>query len=205
MPSNLPQGPLLIGAMETTTALRIGDKLAEFAAKYPDVDLSLRTGTTAELVEQVLQQQLDGAFVCGPIAHTRLVSKPAFHENLVVIAGPDCSSLDTFVARGQAGILVLRRGCSYRHRLIQILARRGIAVARTMEYGSIDAIIACASAGMGITLFPIDLIESYKTKYWMSAIQLPEDEARVDTVFIRRNQAFVTPALAAFLNNVGAS
>jgi DNA-binding transcriptional LysR family regulator len=199
--SDSPQGPLAIGAMETTTALRIGDRLADFSANYPNVDLSLRTGTTAELVEQVLQQQLEGAFVCGPIAHTRLVARLAFLENLVLIAGPDCASLDVLTERGQTNILVLRRGCSYRQRLTQILARRGIAVARTMEYGSIDALVACASAGMGVTLLPVDLIEFYRKKYLMSVIELPEDEARAETVFIRRAQAFVSPALTAFFNS----
>lgn len=203
MASGAPQGPLAIGAMETTTALRLGDKLADFAAKFPDVDLSLRTGTTAELVEQVLQQQLEGAFVCGPIAHTRLVSKLAFLEDLVLIAGPESASLDVFIERGQTNILVLRRGCSYRLRLTQLLARRGIAVARTMEYGSIDAIVACSSAGMGVTLLPVDLVAAYRKKYAMSVIELPEDEARAETVFIRRAQAFVSPALAAFKNHLG--
>jgi DNA-binding transcriptional LysR family regulator len=200
--SDAPRGPLAIGAMETTTAFRLGGTLAAFAAGYPDVDLTLRTGPTAELVEQVLHQQLEGAFVCGPIAHTRLRSKVAFVEELAVVAAPDAVTLNTYVAQGQANIFVFRNGCSYRHRLEQLLARRGIAIARTLEYGSIDAMLACVSAGMGITLLPVDLLQSYRQKYRFSIIRLPEDEALVETVFVHRARAYTSAALTAFLNAV---
>lgn len=71
--SDAPRGPLAIGAMETTTAFRLGGTLAAFASGYPDVDLTLRTGPTAELVEQVLHQQLEGAFVWADRAYAAQV------------------------------------------------------------------------------------------------------------------------------------
>jgi DNA-binding transcriptional LysR family regulator len=43
---------------------------------YPQVDLVLRTGTTGELIERVLSRELEGAFVCGPVAHAELVATP---------------------------------------------------------------------------------------------------------------------------------
>src|SRR5690348_18185561 len=39
---------------------------------HPHVDLVLRTGTTGEMIEQVLDRTLEGAFVCGPVAHPGL-------------------------------------------------------------------------------------------------------------------------------------
>ncbi|WP_234051562.1 MULTISPECIES: LysR family transcriptional regulator [unclassified Xanthobacter] len=198
--SDRPRGPLLIGAMETTMALRLSDRLVSFSGLYPDVDLTLRTGTTAELTELVLQQELEGAYVCGPVAHPRLVARRAFEEELTVVAGPDVRTLDLFADRGQANIFVFRRGCSYRQRLEQLLARRNIAVARTLEYGSLDAILACVSAGMGLTLLPVDLAAAQARKHAVSLLPLPEDEAKVETLFIRRAQVYVSPALTAFLD-----
>lgn len=200
--SDAPRGPLAIGAMETTTAFRLGGKLAAYATRYPEVDLTLRTGTTAWLVEQVMQQQLEGAFVCGPVAHTRLKSKAAFREELAVVASPDVATLDPFMARGHANIFVFRHGCSYRQRLEQLLTRRGIAIARTLEYGSIDAMLACVAAGMGITLLPVDLLGSYRNKYRFSVIRLPADEALVETVFVHRARAYTSAALTAFLETI---
>jgi LysR family transcriptional regulator, cell division regulator len=61
-----PKGPLVIGSVETTAGLRLPEVLADFAKRYPEVDLELATGTTCELVDSVLAHRLEGAFVCGP-------------------------------------------------------------------------------------------------------------------------------------------
>jgi DNA-binding transcriptional LysR family regulator len=195
-----PRGPLAIGAMESTTAFRLGDILASFSGRHADVDLSLRTGTTAWLIDQVLQQGLDGAFVCGPIAHTRLKTKVMFHEELAVVASAETGTLEPFARRGQANIFVFRNGCSYRQRLEQLLMQRRIAIARTMEYGSLDAMLACVSAGMGITLLPVDLLATYRHNYRVSIIRLPAEEAMVETLFVHRARAYTPPALQAFLD-----
>src|SRR4029450_9485940 len=60
-----PSGALTIGSLETTAALRLSSVLAEFVATYPAVDLSLRTGTTQQLIEQTVERRLAGAVVCG--------------------------------------------------------------------------------------------------------------------------------------------
>src|SRR5262245_10364094 len=64
-----PRGALTVGSLETTAALRLSPVLAAYAAAHPEVDLVLRTGTTGELVGEVLEGRLDGAFVCGPVEH----------------------------------------------------------------------------------------------------------------------------------------
>jgi DNA-binding transcriptional LysR family regulator len=78
-----PKGPLSIGSMETTAAVRLPSLLAEFHRRFPAVRLSLRTSTTAELVAGVLNGSFDGAFVAGPIEHAELDATVAFCEELV--------------------------------------------------------------------------------------------------------------------------
>src|ERR1700731_1637409 len=73
-----PKGPLAIGSLETTAAVRLPQLLAEFHRRFPAVQLSLRTATTADLVAAVLDGALDGAFVAGPIDHADLTAVPAF-------------------------------------------------------------------------------------------------------------------------------
>src|SRR5215469_11831319 len=68
----VPRGVLTIGSLETTAALRLTPLLTRYAMDYPAVDLVLRTGTTCELVSGVLEQRVDGAYVCGPVAHPEL-------------------------------------------------------------------------------------------------------------------------------------
>ena len=67
-----PKGPLAIGSMETTAAVRLPPLLARFHRKCSKVQVSLRTAPTEILVKAVLDRSLDGAFVAGPIDHPGL-------------------------------------------------------------------------------------------------------------------------------------
>jgi len=198
-----PRGLLTIGSLETTAALRLTPLLAGYAADYPEVDLVLRTGTSRELIQDVLEQRVDGAFVCGPVAHPDLREQIMFREELTMLAAPDVTSLDGALARrpseGGVRIVVLRAGCSYRQMLETLLAHRGIAVQRTLEFGTLEAIFGCVAAGLGITLLPRALIGPVWSAGRVSVHALRPADAKVDTLFIRRREGFCSSALTAFL------
>src|SRR3984885_5575490 len=87
------KGPLAIGSMETTAAVRLPALLADFHRRFPAVQLTLRTAPTADLVAAVLDGSLDGAFVAGPIEHAELTDVTAFREELVLVTARRWSSL----------------------------------------------------------------------------------------------------------------
>src|ERR1700732_3088268 len=88
-----PKGPLSIGSMETTAAVRLPALLAEFHRRFPAVRLTLRTAPTADLVAAVLDGSLDGAFVAGPIDHGELTAITAFREEQVLVTARRWASL----------------------------------------------------------------------------------------------------------------
>jgi DNA-binding transcriptional LysR family regulator len=194
-----PRGVLTIGSLETTAALRLTPLLTRYATDNPAVDLILRTGTTSELVGDVLEQRVDGAFVCGPVAHPDLEEQVMFREELVVLASPDVASLSAALTTGEVRLVVLRAGCSYRQMLQTLLARRGIVVQRLLEFGTLEAIFGCISAGLGITMLPRALVGAVCDAGRVSMHALPPEDAMVDTVFIRRRDRFTSSALQAFL------
>ncbi len=197
-----PSGPLVIGTLETTVAMRLPRIVAAFASAWPNVDLSLRAGTSIESVTRVLDRELDGAFVAGPLNHADLVQEPMFREELVIVTAASVTTLHHLGRSGTLKILVLRVGCSYRQRLETLLAARGIVDVRPMEFGSLDAIIGCVAAGIGITLLPRAVVVAASRAGEVTPHELPRDEAMVETLFIRRRDTLVTSAIAAFLDAV---
>ena len=194
-----PQGKLVIGALETTTALHLTDVLSTYAAAYPEVDITLQTGTTCELLEQVLDHRLEGAFVCGPVAHPALAVERMFVEELVLLTAAPIRALADLGKRDDLRLVVLRRGCSYRQRLEEVLARHGVPSPRVLEFGTLEAVFGCVAAGLGITLLPRALIGPVWRDQRVSAHALPPRDGIVETVFIRRRDGYVSSALAAFL------
>ena len=197
-----PGGALTIGSLETTAALRLSPLLAAYAAAYPDVDLVLRTGTTAELIEAVLARQVEGAFVCGPVDHPDLRQDVVFREQMVIATAPSVRSLDDLTDQGDPKIVVLRAGCSYRQRLEEILAHRGIVGLRRLEFGTIESIVGCVAAGLGVTLLPEGIVAAAQQAGRIAVHRPPEPDAQVETLFIHRRDAFVSSALAAFIDHV---
>lgn len=196
-----PKGLLTLGSLETTAALRLSPILAGYAAMFPAVDLVLRTGTTCELIDAVLHHRVEGAFVCGPVNHPDLQQETIFREELALATSPGARGLDALTKLGEVKIIVLRAGCSYRERLEQILARRGIVGLRQLEFGTIEAIVGCVSAGLGITLMPRGILAAAERAGRLALHALPAAEAEVETQFIQRRDAFVSSPLIAFLQH----
>jgi DNA-binding transcriptional LysR family regulator len=198
----VPAGPLVVGSLETTAAVRLAPLLADFTAAHPHVDLSLRTGTSCELIDDVLFDRVEGAFVCGPVDHPELTSEAMFQEELVALTAPGATTFEAVIGAGGFRIVVLRAGCSYRLRLEALLARRGSVGARIMEFGTLEAILACVGAGLGVTLLPRALVENAWRGGRVGVHALPPEDAFVETVFVRRRDLYASSAMAAFLEAV---
>lgn len=194
-----PRGRLTIGSLETSAALRLSPVLAAYSAAYPDVDLVLRTGTTCELIEQVIDHTVEGAFVCGPVNHQDLAEEIFFREELVVLTAPAIRSLDELTRKGDVKIVVLRQGCSFRQILENILIRRGVVGIRHLEFGTLEAIYGSVRAGLGITLLPKSLIGSVWRDGGVAVHEVAEAESRISTVFLHRHDALMSSALKEFL------
>ena len=197
-----PQGPLLLGSLETAAALRLPGILARFAQAHPAVDLALVTGTSAELIEQVLQSALDGALVVGPVRHPELTETVVFHEEMALVTGRDVAGWDDLPRRSGLKLVVFRAGCSYRAQLEAMLAERGVVGLRRIEFGTLEGILGCVAAGIGITLLPRGVIDTASRAGAVALHPVPEPHRWADTVFVRRTDAFPTSAMGAFLDTL---
>lgn len=194
-----PRGRLTIGSLETNAALRLLPVIASYSQAYPDVDLVLRSGTTHELIAQVRDHTVEGAFVCGPVDHQDLVEEVFFREELVVLTARTVQSLDDVTRKGDVKIVVHHQGCAYRQILENLLIKRGVVGIRHLEFGTLETIYRAVSAGLGITLLPRSLIGSMWRDNAVSVHGLPEAESRITTVFVHRQDALMSSALKEFL------
>ncbi|KAA1014234.1 LysR family transcriptional regulator [Paraburkholderia panacisoli] len=195
-----PGGTLTLGTLETTAALRLSPILSNFARMYPQVRLSLTTGTSCGLTADVAECRLDGAFIAGPLDHPDLHTETVFHEELVLVTPRTMRSLELIRSVQDLKTIVFRMGCSYRQRLDALLAEMGVLTAAPLEFGSMDAIIACVAAGIGITLLPRGVVSAAAEQDLVSIHTISPEKAHVETLFIRRHDAYVSSAMLAFVD-----
>lgn len=194
----IPRGTLRLGTMECTANLRLPTVLAAYTKGYPSVNLSVTTGTSSSLVTQVLGNQLDGAFVTGPIHHRDLSETTMFREELVLVSPLSVNSIQDLLEMRELKMIAFRRGCSYRRRFEVMLKEMGLYY-ETLEFASLDAIIASIAEGVGVTLLPKGIVAPASQESHIRLHQLPPVQGQVDTVFIRKRDRYVTTALTAFL------
>ena len=142
---------LRLGSMETTAAVRLPPVLANFHHRYPEVDMTIETCPSAELLSRLLEGVLDGIFIAGRPEHGNLFIKKAFTERLVLVGSKPFSRLPTPEQLIETTFLAFRQGCSYRQRIELLLASYGVTSAKIFDFGSIDGILGCVAAGMGYT------------------------------------------------------
>jgi DNA-binding transcriptional LysR family regulator len=194
---SVPRGSLMIGSMETTAAVRLPALLSKYHRACPRVRLSLRTGPSAELIAGVLDRTLDGAFVAGPLDHPDLIALAAFDEELVLVTPRQIESEEDLRRLAPDGLTVLmfRIGCSYRQRLEQVLAALGLPISARLELGTLDGILGCVAAGMGVTLLPRAVVEQSSHATALVCHPVGPEHGRVATVLALRRDAYIGSAL----------
>lgn len=192
-----PSGVLAIGMVETTHALP--GIFASYCGRYPHVDLSLKAGVTEQLVQEVLDVELDGAFVTGPINHPLIEQVQVFHEELVLVTKSSSFKVDDIPGKA---LLLYKKGCGYRERLESWLKLAGLIPGKVMEFGTYDTIIGGVAAGIGITILPNSSVSSLAESGKIHIHRVPEPYREVATVFIRRKDAVITNTMRSFLDAI---
>jgi DNA-binding transcriptional LysR family regulator len=199
-------GILRIGSMQTTASARLPELLKAYITKYNKVDIAVETGNTAELLEKVLACDIDGAFIAGPVDYPQLHALPAFTEELVMLTPSNYRSVDEYLAKGPIPkVLVAKVGCSYRHQLERYLSSEGINQLQEMEFGTVDGIIGCVGAGLGIAMLPRSAVEKSSRSQEVKIHALPKKISLIDTFFITRRAEVRSSAMERLMGVIVAS
>jgi len=194
------RGPFNIGSMETTAAVRLPALLARYHRACPEVKIMLETGPTADLIDSVLARSIDVALVSGPVEHPALQTQAAFVEELVLVTPRAVRTTKDFLDGAGRGLtaLMFRLGCSYRRRLEQALADMGQRTYSRLEMGTLDGILGCVAAGVGVTVLPKSVIEQSALAGQLSYHKLPGANAKVRTLMVYRSDTRCGAAFEAF-------
>ncbi|WP_067725836.1 LysR family transcriptional regulator [Oceanobacillus damuensis] len=192
-----PSGTLEIGTVETVMKLPL--ILSAYHRKYPNVDLTLKTGVSKSLISQILQCKLDGAFVAGFGPHPDIQQVEVFQEKLVLISDDEKVSFDHLKNKP---LLVFNSGCSYRARLEDWLSDEGVINAKVMEFGTLETILGGVISGLGISLVPQSAVSHLEEEGVIQCHAIPEKYGNVSTVFIRREDTYLTNTMIKFIDTI---
>ncbi|WP_413405620.1 LysR substrate-binding domain-containing protein [Paenibacillus amylolyticus] len=193
---NPPAGMLRLGAIETAASTFLTPLLAEYTSCYPEVKHSLVTGGTHELNQKVIQHELHGALIYGPIDHPELNYMKMYDEELVLIAEPGVHEMYTLLSRP---MLFFEIGCTHRTQAESFLNDQGIHTLNIMEYGTLDTILNGVSAGLGVSLLPRSSVTKAELRGEIAVMSLPDPYCRLEVGFVYSRGEHISSALSALV------
>lgn len=195
--SENPSGTIEIGTVETVMKLPL--ILSAYHTDYPDVDISLKTGVTEELLDKILNRKLDGAFVTSFGDHPDIEQIEVFREELVLISDSKRKSMEELIERP---LLVFNTGCGYRARLEQWIQDEGVVNAKVMEFGTLETILGSVVSGLGISLVPRSTISHLEVTGTVQTYEISKEYSDIKTVFIRHADTYLTNTMKKFIETV---
>lgn len=140
-------GPFRLGAITVVAATLLPPVLARLLADHDRLDLQVATGVSRDLDAALADGTLDAAILGHRSARAGIVSRPLDSIPLALLR-PTGVPIE---AVGQA--FTFAAGCVCRERLDRLLRERRIG-ARIVELGSVEGILGCVAAGLGVALLP---------------------------------------------------
>lgn len=159
---------LQIGASQTLSASRLPQWISLFRERYPNIRVSVVTGSPDILIQNLEKQVLDCVFVEPEYTSHRVKSIFSFTEKLSIIA-PLGSSRQTLPFLPI--VVNALTTCPFRKQLAAWSFSQNQKEPEVIEFDTAEAIINAVSLGMGISLLPTTLIAG---KDNIIAYQLPE-------------------------------
>ncbi|MFG1379680.1 LysR family transcriptional regulator [Xanthobacter autotrophicus] len=166
--------PLRLGTMETTAAVRLPPVLKRIRATLSPLRLTLKTGTSGELMAGLRRGAFDLVFVAEDVADDRFASAPLWSERLVEVVPKVLAN----GAEPESAAIVFREGCCYRERCRAVLGDLPM-----LELGTLDGIIGCVAAGLGRTLLPEAAVERWRALGEIETRPVPGPEVRTLAVW----------------------
>ena len=201
--SGKPTGVLRLGSLESTAGSRLAPILSRFHTLYPDVVVELATGTSGALVNRVSSFELDAAFVSQPFTAPTLNAMKVFEEELVCITSRDVPLVKRASDLAGKTLIAFAEGCSYRKRMQDWLGASSVMPARTLEFSSYHAMVACVAAGTGYALVPKSLLATIRSSQEVRQHEVPAKVRRNVTHLVWHGLA--TTALAKLQELLGAA
>jgi DNA-binding transcriptional LysR family regulator len=176
------RGRLRIGS---ASAMVLSDPLPKILkkirAQHPQAEISVLSGTSEALVDQILKGELDLAFVSLPVEARGIQTERLSKDQLVAIASPrhrlgKQKTVSAYTLAGEKLILG-ERGGNTRRLIDQFFAEAGVSLKVAMELSRQAAIKRMVEEDMGVGIVPLqsvleDVEKGRLIRWWIEGAQI---------------------------------
>ena len=198
-------GHLCIGTIESICASLFPSLLTEYHKLHPGVNISIRTDSPDQLLEQINGNQLDLVYFMDKrvydVKWEKVLEEP---EEIVFAATADHPlaqrseplSLDDVLSYP---MVVTEKNASYRLILEQYLAAMGKSLQPYLEIGNTDFILQFLKLNTGITFLPRFTVEKAVSEGYLRILSVKKFSIRTCRQILYHKDKWVTREMAEFI------
>ncbi|MFQ5995131.1 MAG: LysR substrate-binding domain-containing protein [Acidiferrobacterales bacterium] len=198
--SGLKVGHLKIGVIGP---FQVTQMIVAFSRMYPEVELSVSTGNSQEVLNSLLDFRADVAVLAQDEDDSRFFSVPYSRNRVVIIVGADhpWSVRKEIKIRDLSGQrMVLREvGSATRRALETALEQANVNVRKVLEIGSREAVREAVANGVGIGFA---LEEEFVSSERLRALQITDADIYIHPHVVCLQERRNAPLIQAFLDVV---
>jgi DNA-binding transcriptional LysR family regulator len=149
-------GRIRIGTGATACIFLLPPILTHLRQRFPNLEITVTTGNTAEIVKAIEENLLDVGLVTMPVSSRSLHITPVMDDEFVLVA-PSTMPLPTRItaaALSTRPVILFEPGGNTRRITDEWFARSGTKLRPVMSLGSVEATKAMVGAGLGCAILP---------------------------------------------------
>ena len=196
-------GDLRIGASVTIGSYLLPEVLNKFQRFYPGVRITLDIDLNGQIVKQVLDNSVDIGLLGAPVDDERLVVKPFYKDELVVIVPADHSWADRDDMRPldllKERFIFSRKGSGTRTIIEERLNQAGVTLKNTIEFGHTEAVKRAVAVGLGISIISKSAILNEEKLGLIRSLSLSGVNLERNFYFTYQKDKYLTNLVRTFL------
>lgn len=189
---------LRFGTMQSAIGADITAALAKLYQKYPALSVTLKTGTTESIEDEVMHGNIDLAYTIGKSDRAQLHYRPIGTEEVILVGKKAASSANLAYCLQNETLLILSKDCSYTSILDRICSHLGIQQGLRTEVGIFDTLLQLASLGMGVALISKTLARQFGVTDYM---ELPKEHRYIEKYLVTRHNYKMSPLEKQFVES----
>ncbi|WP_339278173.1 LysR family transcriptional regulator [Paenibacillus sp. FSL W8-0426] len=183
-------GTLQIGASFTIGEYVLPRLFASFAKQYPEVEMGVFIGNSAQVVEAIRDNNMDMGLIEEDIEAHDLAVTPFMKDELIIVAAeghPLTLSDVVDVERLQDQVWVLREsGSGTRAASDRFLAQTGLRIERSYVFNSSQGVKEAVFSGLGMAMLSRWVVKRELTAGLLKEISIPGIRLERNFSFVRR-------------------
>ncbi len=187
---------LRFGTNTSLGGMRFYPSFSQLSSTYPELSITMKTGATGFLEQEILQGHIDFAYALGHPEQKNLQYIQKGKDELVLIGKDLINHEHINHALNQQNLLFTSMECCYSSVLEQMYQDHHLVKGEMTHINDYEALIHFTQLGMGVSMVTRSLAQKYDVQYLM---EIPEQYRHIGLYLIARSDHIFTPVEKQFI------